>query len=79
MSPVVRAELVEFLVARTRSHRVSRWEEPRTAGLYFWATHPEHDQIVVTWDEEVGAYGADWTCGAVAADDVARLVRAGRC
>ena len=66
-----RARAIAFLVDLTRRSREEGW----VIETEMEVTGKGLDGVVFRWDAEHQAYGGHWTCGRVAAVDVARLLR----
>ncbi len=72
MRSIHRATLVKALVQITEAARSGPWRVSDDCYL----THVSNDEVALSWDLKHRAYGASWTCGRIAAEDVAHLADA---
>jgi hypothetical protein len=76
MTSEARIKLAEMLIGCTRAARIKGLDSTHGDGeVYMDAS--DGTEVIVHWSSEHQAYGAIWTCGAVSAHDVARVVGRG--
>lgn len=70
MNSKYRVRLIAFLVDLTRRSREEGWVIETEMAV----TGKGLDGAIFMWDARCRAYGAHWTCGRVAASDIAGLL-----